>query len=62
MLLACLKDREFIRQCSRKDCQYWIPLVKYHNCELVAMGNAPLPLREIAEIMDVSPEGKTDRK
>ena len=43
-------------RCLEKSCKHWIPLAKYGNCELVAMENAPLTLREIAEIMGVSPE------
>ena len=43
-------------RCLEKGCKYWIPSAKYGNCELVAMENAPLTLREIAEILEVSPE------
>ena len=43
-------------RCLEKGCKYRIPSAKYGNCELVAMENAPLTLREIAEIMGVSPE------
>ena len=48
----CIKDK---RDCSEKECKYWIDFKDEHNCTLVAIyENGRMTLRQVAERLGIS--------